>query len=158
MTASGSSRSIWTKEPTSAGPFRSWQALPSCNPSSKYMPRNITPPLILRYGATDVPIIQISLSSNTLTDTKLNDLGQNIIRPALAVVRGASVPYPYGGKPRVIMVSLKQEAMQSRGLTPADVSEALAHQNVIMPSGDVKMGSKDYTVTMNNSPTDLGNQ
>ncbi len=118
----------------------------------KYMPRNITPPLILRYGATDVPIIQISLSSNTLTDTKLNDLGQNIIRPALAVVRGASVPYPYGGKPRVIMVSLKQEAMQSRGLTPADVSEALAHQNVIMPSGDVKMGSKDYTVTMNNSP------
>ena len=63
----------------------------------KYMPRNITPPLILRYGATDVPIIQLSLSSNTVTDTALNDLGQNIIRPALAVVRGASVPYPSGG-------------------------------------------------------------
>jgi multidrug efflux pump subunit AcrB len=118
----------------------------------KYMPRNITPPLILRYGATDVPIIQLSLSSNTLTDTSLNDLGQNIIRPALAVVRGASVPYPYGGKPRVIMVSLDQEALQSRGLTPSDVSEALTHQNVIMPSGDVKIGSKDYTVSMNNSP------
>ncbi len=118
----------------------------------KYMPRNITPPLILRYGATDVPIIQLSLSSNTVTDTTLNDLGQNIIRPALAVVRGASVPYPYGGKPRVIMVGLDQDAMQARGLTPADVSEALAHQNVIMPSGDVKIGSKDYTVTMNNSP------
>src|SRR5271165_4311557 len=117
----------------------------------KYMPRNITPPLILRYGATDVPIIQLSLSSNTLTDTSLNDLGQNIIRPALAVVRGASVPYPYGGKPRVIMVSLDQEALQSRGLTPSDVSEALTHQNVIMPSGDVKIGSKDYTVSMNNS-------
>ena len=84
----------------------------------KYMPRNITPPLILRYGATDVPIIQMSLASNTLTDTKLNDLGQNIIRPRLAVVRGASVPYPYGGKPRVIMVGLDQEALQSRGLTP----------------------------------------
>src|SRR5271166_5159196 len=118
----------------------------------KYMPRNITPPLILRYGATDVPIIQLSLSSNTVTDTALNDLGQNIIRPALAVVRGASVPYPYGGKPRVIMVSLDQEALQSRGLTPSDVSEALTHQNVIMPSGDVKIGSKDYTVSMNNSP------
>ena len=118
----------------------------------KYMPRNITPPLILRYGATDVPIIQLSLSSNTLTDTSLNDLGQNIIRPALAVVRGASVPYPYGGKPRVIMVSLDQQALQSRGLTPADVSQALTHQNVIMPSGDVKIGSKDYTVSMNNSP------
>ena len=118
----------------------------------KYMPRNITPPLVLRYGATDVPIIQMSLSSNTLTDTKLNDLGQNIIRPRLAVVRGASVPYPYGGKPRVIMVSLNQEALQARGLTPDDVSQALLSQNVILPSGDVKMGSKDYTVSMNNSP------
>ncbi len=118
----------------------------------KYMPRNITPPLILRYGATDVPIIQISLSSNSLTDTKLNDLGQNIIRPDLAVVRGASVPYPYGGKPRVIMVGLDQNAMQARGLTPDDVTKALSHQNVIMPSGDVKIGSKDYTVSMNNSP------
>ncbi len=118
----------------------------------KYMPRNITPPLILRYGATDVPIIQLSMSSNSVTDTALNDLGQNIIRPALAVVRGASVPYPYGGKPRVIMVSLDQDAMQARSLTPADVSEALAHQNVIMPSGDVKIGSKDYMVSMNNSP------
>ena len=118
----------------------------------KYMPRNITPPLVLRYGATDVPIIQMSLASNTLTDTKLNDLGQNIIRPRLAVVRGASVPYPYGGKPRVIMVGLNQEALQARGLTPDDVSQALGSQNVIMPSGDVKMGSKDYTVSMNNSP------
>ena len=118
----------------------------------KSMPRNMTPPLILRYGATDVPIIQLSLSSNTLTDTKLNDLGQNVIRPDLAVVRGASIPYPYGGKPRVIMVSLDQNALQARGLTPADVSEALTSQNVIMPSGNVKIGSKDYAVAMNNSP------
>ena len=72
----------------------------------KYMPPNITPPLVIRYGATDVPIIQLSLSSNSLPDTKLNDLGQNIIRPALAVVHGAEVPYPYGGKPRVIMADL----------------------------------------------------
>ena len=118
----------------------------------RYMPRNITPPLILRYGATDVPIIQLSLSSSSLPDTALNDLGQNIIRPDLAVVRGASVPQPYGGKPRVIMVDLDQEALQSRGLTPAEVTEALSAQNVIMPSGDVKIGSKDYAVTMNNAP------
>ena len=118
----------------------------------KYMPRNITPPLVLRYGATDVPIIQLSLASNTLTDTKLNDLGQNIIRPRLAVVRGASVPYPYGGKPRVIMVGLNQEALQARGLTPDDVSQALLSQNVILPSGDVKMGSKDYTVCDEQQP------
>ncbi|HYM02255.1 MAG TPA: efflux RND transporter permease subunit, partial [Stellaceae bacterium] len=118
----------------------------------KYMPRNITPPLILRYGATDVPIIQLSLSSDTLPDTKLNDLGQNIIRPDLAVVRGASVPYPYGGKPRVIMVDLDQQALQSRGLSPSDVSDALQHQNVILPAGDVKIGETDYTLSMNNSP------
>ncbi len=118
----------------------------------KYMPRNITPPLVLRYGATDVPIIQLAISSKSLPDTKLNDLGQNIIRPDLAVVRGTSIPYPYGGKPRVIMVELNQDALQARGLSPADVTEALQHQNVIMPSGDVKIGTKDYTVTMNNSP------
>lgn len=118
----------------------------------KYMPRSITPPLILRFGATDVPIIQLALSSRTLTDTKLNDLGQNIIRPDLAVVRGASVPYPYGGKPRVIMVDLKQNALQSLGLSPADVSKALQQQNVILPAGDVKIGSRDYVVTANNSP------
>src|SRR5271154_260269 len=110
----------------------------------KYMPRSITPPLILRYGATDVPIIQLSLSSKSLPDTELNDLGQNIIRPALAVVHGAEVPQPYGGKPRVIMADLDPQALQSRGMTPADVSDALQKQNVILPSGDVKIGRRDY--------------
>src|ERR1700688_3204509 len=118
----------------------------------KYMPPNITPPLVLRYGATDVPIIQLSLSSDSLPDSKLNDLGQNIIRPDLAVVHGAQVPYPYGGKPRVIMVDLDQNALGSRGLSPSDVSEALQRQNVILPAGDVKMGNKDYALEMNNSP------
>jgi multidrug efflux pump subunit AcrB len=118
----------------------------------KYMPPGITPPLVLRYGATDVPIIQLSLSSNALPDTKLNDLGQNIIRPDLAVVHGAEVPYPYGGKPRVIMADLDQQALQARGLSPSDVSEALLNQNVILPAGDVKIGTKDYTLSMNNSP------
>jgi multidrug efflux pump subunit AcrB len=118
----------------------------------KYMPRNITPPLVLRYGATDVPIIQLSLSSKSLPDTKLNDLGQNIIRPALAVVHGAEVPYPYGGKPRVIMADLDSKALQARGLSPTDVSSALERQNVILPAGDVKIGDKDYTLAMNNSP------
>ncbi len=108
--------------------------------------------MVLRYGATDVPIIQLSLSSKSLPDTKLNDLGQNIIRPALAVVHGATVPYPYGGKPRVIMADLDPQALHSRGLTPADVSDALLKQNVILPSGDVKIGRRDYMLTMNNSP------
>jgi multidrug efflux pump subunit AcrB len=118
----------------------------------KYMPPNITPPLVLRYGATDVPIIQLSLSSGSLPDTKLNDLGQNIIRPDLAVVHGAEVPYPYGGKPRVIMVDLDQHALASRGLSPSDVATAIQQQNVILPSGDVKIGTKDYALAMNNTP------
>ena len=118
----------------------------------KYMPPNITPPLVLRYGATDVPIIQLSLSSSALPDTKLNDLGQNIIRPDLAVVHGAEVPQPYGGKPRVIMADLDAQALAARGLSPSDVSEALLRQNVILPAGDVKIGRKDYTLSMNNSP------
>ena len=118
----------------------------------KYMPPNITPPLVIRYGATDVPIIQLSLSSNSLPDTKLNDLGQNIIRPALAVVHGAEVPQPYGGKPRVIMADLDPRALEARGLTANDVSAALQSQNVILPAGDVKIGTQDYTLTMNNSP------
>jgi multidrug efflux pump subunit AcrB len=118
----------------------------------KYMPPNITPPLVLRYGATDVPIIQLSLSSKSLPDTQLNDLGQNIIRPSLAVVHGAEVPYPYGGKPRVIMADLDLSALQARGLSASDVSSALQRQNVILPAGDVKIGDKDYALTMNNSP------
>ena len=118
----------------------------------KYLPPGITPPLVLRYSATDVPIIQLSLSSTTLPDTKLNDLGQNIIRPDLAVVHGADVPAPYGGKPRVIMADLDQQALNARGLTPADVSSALNNQNVILPAGDAKIGSKDYTLSINNSP------
>src|SRR5580692_7278174 len=118
----------------------------------KYMPPNITPPLVIRYGATDVPIIQLSLSSTTLPDTRLNDLGQNIIRPDLAVVRGAEVPQPYGGKPRVIMADLDPQALAARGLSSSDVSEALQAQNVILPSGDVKIGTKDYQLSMNNSP------
>ncbi|HMA52348.1 MAG TPA: efflux RND transporter permease subunit [Magnetospirillaceae bacterium] len=118
----------------------------------KYLPPGITPPLVLRYSATDVPIIQLSLSSTTLPDTKLNDVGQNIIRPDLAVVRGTNVPQPYGGKPRVIMADLDQQALNARGLTPADITTALNNQNVILPAGDAKIGSKDYQLTINNSP------
>ena len=118
----------------------------------KYLPPGITPPLVLRYGATDVPVIQLSLSSTALPDTALNDLGQNIIRPGLAVVHGADVPQPYGGKPRIIMADLDRRALDARGLSPSDVSRALQQQNLILPSGDVKIGRKDYLLTMNNSP------
>ena len=122
----------------------------------KYMPRNIAPPQILRYGATDVPVLQLSLSSPRLADTRLNDLGQNVIRPDLASVEGANLPQPYGGKPRVIMVDLDPAALAARGLEPADVGQVLLDNNVISPSGDVKIGGRDYPVTMNNSPAVIG--
>ena len=99
------------------------------------MPRNITPPLVVRYSATDVPIIQLSLASDTLPDVKLNDYGQNVIRPCLATVQGAQVPYPYGGKPRLIMADLDNDALAAKNLTPNDVTEALLDQNLILPSG-----------------------
>jgi multidrug efflux pump subunit AcrB len=118
----------------------------------KYLPPGITPPLILRYSATDVPIIQLSLSSAALPDTKLNDIGQNIIRPDLAVVHGADVPQPYGGKPRVIMADLDPRALAARGLSAADVTRALQNQNVILPAGDSKIGGTDYALGINNSP------
>jgi multidrug efflux pump subunit AcrB len=118
----------------------------------KYMPPGITPPMVIRYSATDVPILQLSLSSKSLTDTALNDFGQNLIRPDLAAVPGVSLPQPYGGKPRVIMVDMNQQAMDAVGISPGDITNVLLDNNVILPSGDVKLGSRDYPVTMNNSP------
>ena len=121
----------------------------------KSLPPSITPPLIVRYSATDVSVIQLSLSSRTLPDQRLTDIGQHVIRPNLAVVHGAQVPYPFGGKPRLIMVDLDQTALHARGLTPEDVANTLQLQNVIVPGGDVKVGQKDYTIATNNSPSVL---
>ncbi|HSU66588.1 MAG TPA: efflux RND transporter permease subunit, partial [Tepidisphaeraceae bacterium] len=117
----------------------------------KYMPRNVIPPEVVKYGATDVPVIQLSVSSSSMADTRAYDFSQNTIRPGLAVVQGASVPSPYGGKPRVIMVDLNTSALQAQGISPAEVTTALQTQNVITPSGNVKIGRKDFTVALNNS-------
>jgi len=117
----------------------------------KSMPRNITPPLIVRYGATDVPIIQLSIKSRYLPDQRMTDFGQQVLRPNLAAVHGAQVPYPYGGKPRVIMVDLDMDSLRSHNMTPTDVVTALGEQNLQAPSGDVKIGDRDYAVPLNNS-------
>ena len=105
----------------------------------KSMPRNITPPLILRYGATDVPIIQLSLSSDTLPDQRMTDFGQQVLRPALAVVRGASVPVSVRRQaPRHHDRSRHARAPVARHCSPADVTNALQNQNLVAPSGDVQ--------------------
>jgi multidrug efflux pump subunit AcrB len=118
----------------------------------KQMPPGITPPLILNYNASTVPILQLALSSSTTSEQKLFDLGQNFIRPALASVAGTSIPSPYGGKERQIQVDLDPQALQSKGLSAEDVANALAAQNQIIPSGTAKIGGFEYNIKLNNSP------
>ena len=126
----------------------------------RIMPPGTTPPLIIRYSASSVPILQLGLSSQTLSETQLYDYGTNFVRTQLATVQGASVPTPYGGKSRQIMVDLDLHELQSKGLTPVDVSNAISAQNLILPTGTAKMGEREYNVFLNSSPTvatDLGN-
>jgi multidrug efflux pump subunit AcrB len=118
----------------------------------KQMPPGITPPLILNYNASTVPILQLALSGGGLSEQKLFDIGQNFIRPALASVAGSSIPSPYGGKERQIQVDLDPQALQSKGLSADDVTNALAAQNQIIPSGTAKIGGFEYNIKLNNSP------
>ena len=118
----------------------------------KQMPPGITPPTILNYNASTVPILQLALSSPTLGEQKLFDLGQNFIRPALATVQGAAIPSPYGGKERQIQIDLNTVALQSKGLSAQDVENAIAAQNQIVPAGTTKIGDFEYNVKLNDSP------
>ena len=118
----------------------------------KQMPPGITPPQILNYNASTVPILQLALSSKALSEQKIFDLGQNFIRPALAAVEGAAIPSPYGGKERQIQVDLDPAALQARQLSAADVGAALAAQNQAVPAGTTKIGQYEYNIRLNNSP------
>jgi multidrug efflux pump subunit AcrB len=116
------------------------------------LPPGITPPLILQYNAANVPVVLITISSDTLPEQELNDLGNSFIRTQLVTVRGAQVPFPYGGKPRQVMADLDPDALYARGLAPQDVLDALLAQNVILPAGSAKMGTREYDVALNGSP------
>ncbi|HQU06919.1 MAG TPA: efflux RND transporter permease subunit [Ferrovaceae bacterium] len=118
----------------------------------KQMPPGITPPLILNYNAATVPILQLALSSKVLSEDRIFDLGQNFIRPQLATVRGSAVPSPYGGKVRQIQIDLDPQAMQSKGISPDDVSTALKNQNLILSAGTEKIGTFEYNIKINDSP------
>jgi multidrug efflux pump subunit AcrB len=118
----------------------------------KQMPPGITPPLILNYNASTVPILQLALSSLEETESKLFDFGQNFIRPQLATVAGTTVPSPYGGKVRQIQIDLNQQALQAKKLSGQDIENALAAQNQIIPVGTQKIGRFEYNVKLNNSP------
>ncbi len=117
------------------------------------MPPGIFPPAVIKYDAASVPILQLSLNSDTLTEQQLYDYGLNFIRTQLATVQGASVPLPFGGKSRQIMVDLIPEALYAHGLSATDVSNALNLQNLILPAGSAKIGNREYLVKLNSSPT-----
>lgn len=117
------------------------------------MPPGTNPPLILSYNASTVPVLQLVLSSLRLAEQELNDLGNNFIRTQLASVQGASLPFPYGGKTRQILVDLNLDAMQAYGISPVDVSTALNEQNIILPAGTQKLDAYEYYVKLNSSPT-----
>jgi multidrug efflux pump subunit AcrB len=126
----------------------------------RQLPPGILPPQILNFSASSVPILQIGVSSPTLTEQQLNDDASNFIRPPLATVPGAVLPLPYGGKQRQIDINMDQAEMQAKGIAPGDLLNAVAQQNVVMPSGTIKIGQDEYDVRTNGTPrtvADLSN-
>ena len=121
----------------------------------RQLPPGTTPPLILNYSASTVPIIQLALSGEGLTEQNLGDLGLNNIRPQLTSVAGAAIPYPFGGKTRQVQIDIDPPALQARGLSAQDVANALAAQNLITPVGTQKIGQYEYTLQLNNAPSDI---
>src|SRR5580704_5307846 len=121
----------------------------------KLLPPGITPPYVLSYNASSVPILQLALSSKKLPQMRLFDLGQNFIRPQLATVQGAAVPSPYGGQVRDVQIDLDQRAMQAHSVSAEDVVDAVSAQNLILPAGDEKIGKFDWNVALNASPVML---
>ena len=121
----------------------------------KQLPSGITPPLVIQYSASTVPILQLGLSGIGLSEQELNDLGTNFIRPQLATIRGAAVPLPYGGKVRQVMVDIDSSQLESKGLSPLDIVNAVNAQNVILPSGTAKIGTTEYNVGLNGTPASM---
>ena len=119
------------------------------------MPPGTTPPLVSIFSASTVPVIQIGLTSDSMSEQQLFDFGNNFIRTQLATVQGAALPFPFGGKQRVVSVDIDSAALQSKGLSAVDIVNAINAQNLILPSGTVKLGSLEYLVEMNGSPLSM---
>ena len=118
----------------------------------RQLPQGTTPPLVISYSASSVPIVQLALSGSGLSEQQLNDYGLNFIRTRLVTVPGAAIPYPYGGKQRQVQVDLNTTQLQAKGLSPLDVVNAISAQNLILPSGTSKIGALEYDVDINGSP------
>ena len=118
-------------------------------------PPGTTPPFILAYNASTVPIVQLAFESASLSETQIFDLANTVVRPSLSTVAGASLPYPYGGKQRQVQVDIDPEALRAKGLAAADVSNAIGAQNLIIPAGTEKIGDIEYNVKLNSSPLNV---
>jgi len=118
----------------------------------RQLPPGITPPLIIKYSASSIPVIQLGLSDPTMSEQQLFDTGINFLRPQLVTIPGAAVPWPYGGKSRLISVDLDTAALLAKGLTPSDVVNAVNTQNLVLPSGTAKIGSTEFNVAVKGSP------
>jgi CzcA family heavy metal efflux pump len=118
----------------------------------RQLPPGTTPPLVIQYNASSVPILQLALSGQGLSEQQLGDIGLNFVRTSLVSVPGAAIPYPYGGKQRQVQVDLDTDALQAKGLSPNDVVNAINNQNLILPAGTAKIGTYEYEVEMNGAP------
>src|ERR1700759_3357474 len=121
----------------------------------RQLPAGTTPPLIIDYSASSVPILQLGVSGQGLTEQQLNDYSLNFIRTQLVTIRGAAVPYPYGGKQRQVQVDLDLHQLQAKGLSPSDVTNTIATQNLILPAGTLKVGTYEYQVETNSAPSTI---
>jgi CzcA family heavy metal efflux pump len=126
-----------------------------CQTTLRSLPPGTVPPLVISYSASTTPIIQLGLSSKTLSEQELFDLGQNFLRNFLTTVQGAATPYPYGGKIRQVQVDLDLPKLQAYGLAPNDIVNAVNAQNLILPSGTIKLGTVEYNVEMNGTPATI---
>jgi CzcA family heavy metal efflux pump len=126
-----------------------------CQTILKQLPPGATPPLVTAFSATDIPVMQLCISSKTMSESKLFDFANNFVRTQLATVQGAAMPWPYGGAARQIMVDIDPQKLAAKGVSAADVSTAISTQNIILPAGTAKLGSTEYFVQLNSSPTVL---
>ena len=139
-------------QPNASVPVAMAQLTAASQAVLKQLPPGETPPLILSYSASNVPVLRLGLSGANFSEQQLNDLALNFLRVQLVTVPGAAVPYPYGGKQRVVSIDINSQELQARGLSPTDVVNAINAQNVILPSGTAKIGTQEFDIGLNASP------
>ena len=132
------------------------QTVASVQTQVRQLPPGMTPPLVIKYSASSIPVVQLALSSTSLPEQTVFDAAVNQLRPQLVTIPGVAIPFPYGGKIRLISVDLDVQALQSRGMAPIDVVNAINNQNLILPSGTAKFGETEYNIRMNGSPDAIG--